>query len=334
MDGFIQFLEGLIASQQVLRSQLQPARVPFFLSGWWHLQANERWPIFYFHARCALLTEGTTLQRLQDPVEAYFEFRSLFTCLAKELEVTPWQLEHMCAWYVQHSAGKHLPAKQKDLWISETTLRPGSTLQQEQSSTSHPQTKNKNLRVARDTMDAAQKEKNQSPSRAQLLWTLAKIGIKVGYQVWIAVGDHSTLWNSERLGTLSLETLPSLGNALVQALVKQVDVVWLQKNTIVAVYEVEQAPKNISVDLLRLCDLRALLPRREVHLCLVAPHKYYEKVQFELSRPTFHKNERLKDLAIISSEMLVQHQEHILRWANSPSVIHDLISHLHTVGES
>jgi len=42
MQTFVRFLEGLIASQQVLRSQLQPARVPFFLSAWWHMQAPEQ----------------------------------------------------------------------------------------------------------------------------------------------------------------------------------------------------------------------------------------------------------------------------------------------------
>ena len=105
MDGLIQFLEGLIASQHVLRSQLQPARVPFFLSGWWHLQASEQWPIFYLHVRSAFTLDGEILQRLQDPVEAYFVFRSRCLFLAKELEVTPWQLEHMCAWYVQSSNG-------------------------------------------------------------------------------------------------------------------------------------------------------------------------------------------------------------------------------------
>jgi hypothetical protein len=46
MQAFVRFLEGLIASQQVQRAQLQPARVPFFQSIWWHMQAQERWPIF------------------------------------------------------------------------------------------------------------------------------------------------------------------------------------------------------------------------------------------------------------------------------------------------
>jgi hypothetical protein len=104
MQGFIQFLEGLIASRQVLRSQLQPARVPFFLSIWWHMQANERWPIFNFHVRSAFMSGGAALQPLQNPVEEYFEFRSRFLLLANELEVSPWQLEHICAWYLQRGS--------------------------------------------------------------------------------------------------------------------------------------------------------------------------------------------------------------------------------------
>jgi len=100
MQGFIQFLEGLIASQQVRRSQLQPARVPFFLSVWWHLQAIETWPIFYFHLRQVFKAEEP-LKALQDSVEEYFQFRSRFTSLAEALNVSSWELEHVCLWYHQ-----------------------------------------------------------------------------------------------------------------------------------------------------------------------------------------------------------------------------------------
>jgi hypothetical protein len=180
----------------------------------------------------------------------------------------------------------------------------------------------------------AQKGKSQSSLRTQILWILAKIGLKVGYQVWITVDDHDTSWDDEQLGTLSIESLPAFGNALTQELVKQMDVVWLQKNNIVAIYGIEQTLKNISVDLLRLCYLRTLLPKHDVHLCIVVSRTYCEKVLLELSRPAFHENEWLRNLAIISSEMLVQHQEHILRWASSPSVIQDLARHLSDVGQS
>jgi hypothetical protein len=57
MQAFVRFLEGLISSRQVQRAQLQPARVPFFQSIWWHIQAQERWPMYYMDIRRALITD-------------------------------------------------------------------------------------------------------------------------------------------------------------------------------------------------------------------------------------------------------------------------------------
>src|SRR6266849_6666348 len=82
MQAFVRFLEGLITSQQVKRAQLQPARVPFFQSIWWHIQAQERWPIFYGDVRRAILADaGATTS---DPSEAYFSFCTRFLALAQE----------------------------------------------------------------------------------------------------------------------------------------------------------------------------------------------------------------------------------------------------------
>ena len=62
-------------------------------------------------------------------------------------------------------------------------------------------------------------------------------------------------------------------------------------------------------------------------LCLVAPQERFEKVQFELSRPAFHMRDVQKYCALISEELLLEQEEHILRWATSPTVIDDLVRH-------
>jgi hypothetical protein len=58
MQAFLQFIEELISSNQVTKQQLQPARTPFFISAWWHLQATELWPVFYPNTRQSLELEG------------------------------------------------------------------------------------------------------------------------------------------------------------------------------------------------------------------------------------------------------------------------------------
>src|SRR5712692_5740820 len=78
MQAFVRFLEGLISSQQVQRAQLQPARVPFFQSVWWHIQAQERWPIFYSDVRRAIMAERIPGASSPDPIEAYFSFCTRF----------------------------------------------------------------------------------------------------------------------------------------------------------------------------------------------------------------------------------------------------------------
>src|SRR5712692_7306019 len=103
LQAFVRFLEGLIASQQVQRAQLQPARVPFFQSIWWHIQAQERWPIFYIDIRRALTTESVSGALAPNPIETYFTFSTRFLALAQVLGISSWELEHLCRWSVKQN---------------------------------------------------------------------------------------------------------------------------------------------------------------------------------------------------------------------------------------
>jgi hypothetical protein len=112
-----------------------------------------------------------------------------------------------------------------------------------------------------------------------------------------------------------------------QKVVSKIDVLWLMDQWVIAAYEIEQACTDVSISLLRLYDLKALFPDRQMTLCLVAPQERFEKVQFELSRPAFQMRDIQKHCALISEELLLEQEEHILRWATSPAVIDDLIRH-------
>jgi len=71
--------------------------------------------------------------------------------------------------------------------------------------------------------------------------------------------------------------------------------------------------------------LKALLPKREMYLCLVTPSEGFEQVRRELSRPIFHGYRLQKQCGLIAEEVLLGQEAHILRWANSPAVIKELI---------
>ena len=160
--------------------------------------------------------------------------------------------------------------------------------------------------------------------RTHLQWLLAKIGHKVGCRVWIASNDHRKVCQNERLGDLSLPSLPLLADSAFQKIIRGIDVLWLRDDEVVAAYEIEQANADIASSLLRLYDLRELFPQHELRLCIVAPRDRFEKVQFELSRPTFHEQDLRTPCAPIAEEMLLQQEAHILWWASGLSVIKDL----------
>jgi hypothetical protein len=104
MDSFVQFLEKRIARQDVTRGQVQPARVPFFLSAWWHLQDQKPWPLFQALVSPVLMDEAEVLS--PSSVDASFAFRKGFLALRKALAVSPWELEHLVTWYGQRHVQK------------------------------------------------------------------------------------------------------------------------------------------------------------------------------------------------------------------------------------
>src|SRR5260221_11206546 len=66
MQAFLGFIEEMISSHQVTKQQIQPARTPFFISAWWHIQSTENWPVFYPNIRQILEIEGLyTSSRIQ-----------------------------------------------------------------------------------------------------------------------------------------------------------------------------------------------------------------------------------------------------------------------------
>lgn len=320
LQVFVRFLEGLIASQQVQRAQLQPARVPFFQSIWWHIQAQERWPIFYSDVRRAIMVESIPGAPSSDPIEAYFSFCTRFLAHAQALGIPSWELEHLRRWSLRQN------------------LSPDPTRDKKQHSTSSHVSRQsllpKQTCVLTRRVETMSKQSHDEKERGRVIgcrthlqWLLAKIGHKVGCQVWIAASDHSKACNNEQLSDLSLSSLPILADSTFQKMIGKIDVLWFLDQNVIVAYEIEQACTDISISLLRLYDLRALFPDRQMSLCLIAPQDRFEKVQFELSRPAFQSRDMQKHCALISEELLLEQEEHILRWANSPAVIEDFICH-------
>ena len=205
MQGFIHFLDELITEQKATKSQLQPARVPFLLSAWWHLQDAEQWPIFYPLVHAVIMSDVGQRIISKDPIDDYFTFRQCFLSLAKALCISQWELEHLCTWYGQKHLGERKVSREYALSLS--AQQRTSLFSQGHEAVIIPALQpvisfGSSIPSEEELLD---KHEQDSSLHTHLQWLLAKIGQKVGCQVWVAINDHSRVWQQERLGDLSLK---------------------------------------------------------------------------------------------------------------------------------
>ena len=312
MRAFLRFIEELIFSNQVTKQQIQPARTPFFISAWWHLQDTEVWPVFYPNTRQSFELEGLYIST-QDPIKDYFTFRESYLSLAKALGLSSWNLEHLFAWQRQHIA--------KDVESDEVTEQTVA-----ESLTSNPSSVDEQ-ETATVTTELSQEEedKQATSSHTHIQWLLAKIGQKLGCQVWIAMNDRNRVWQGERLGDLSLKSLPNLGmDSDSQQIISLIDVLWLKgAKAVAAAFEVEHTT-SIYSGLLRMSDLVASSPNINFPLYIISPTVRLKQVRRELSRPTFQTLGLHNRCGFFSEEKLIEEANGIMRWATHPSAIDKL----------
>jgi hypothetical protein len=122
---------------------------------------------------------------------------------------------------------------------------------------------------------------------------LARIGVLLNFKVWLPAADRGRvrelLTDQERAAILDELNLIYERNALDT--VKQIDVLWIKRNSIAHAFEVEHTTAVYS-GLLRMADLLSLQPNLDISLHIVAPEERREKVFRELMRPVFAFLER------------------------------------------
>jgi hypothetical protein len=288
MRDFEKYLEAQIDAAVALRSQIQPARIPFLVSGMWHLQDQEAWPVFYQSGRAILRREGLLLPSGEGSIAQYFRFRTSFLCLAASLEIDSWTCEHLLDWMDQ----KEEPVDRPDPIVdpSPDVIEPDDA-----------------------TEDA---------SHTHIQWLLTKIGKALKCQVWVAANDRNRAYRGERLGEACLGELPRLGlDDDSQRIVRLIDVVWIKgERQIAAAFEIEHTT-SIYSGLLRMSDLAALSPNLSFPLYIVAPEARIKKVEEQLRRPTFEALGLDRLCQFFSNETLIEEAEGIIRWAHDPSAI-------------
>jgi hypothetical protein len=122
---------------------------------------------------------------------------------------------------------------------------------------------------------------------------LAEIGAIMGFKIWVPGADRARVLEfvPANVRHAFLETLPLNTNEATLDTIKQIDVLWLRRGSIVRAFEVEHTTAVYS-GLLRMADLLALQPNMDIRLHIVAPDERRDKVFREMARPVFMLLER------------------------------------------
>ncbi len=121
---------------------------------------------------------------------------------------------------------------------------------------------------------------------------IAKIGESMGYKIWIPKNDRSRVivyWNPKE--NVLLDNLPMNYNEVTIKTIEQIDVIWIDRSSIVRAFEVEHTTAIYS-GILRMADLMALQPNINIHAHIVAPQERRDKVFSEITRPVFNTLEK------------------------------------------
>jgi hypothetical protein len=138
--------------------------------------------------------------------------------------------------------------------------------------------------------EEAQTTETEPQRRRSLLVqaNLAKIGIQLGFKIWVAASDRAAvlaILNQEGAENFLLR-LPLNADDNTVDTVERIDVLWVRSRTIVRAFEVEDKTAVYS-GILRMADLIALQPQFRIKLHIVAPEERRDKVRQQILRPVF-----------------------------------------------
>lgn len=130
----------------------------------------------------------------------------------------------------------------------------------------------------------------ETSAHSEIQWLLAKLGNDMGLDVWVARNDRNREINGRRFTDLPRlkSELPLQFTEATNKVIELIDVLWLQRNSVTAAFEIESTT-SIYSGLLRLSDLISMQPNLKIPLFIVAPDERREKVIAEVNRPTFSK---------------------------------------------
>jgi len=132
-------------------------------------------------------------------------------------------------------------------------------------------------------------EEDDPREHTEIQWRLIQLGLMHNYDVYVAKNDKSRTYNGNELSENCIDqlNLPGFSQAVTR-IIEYVDVIWLNGDQIVEMFEVESTT-SIYSGILRMTDFTARVPNVGVNMHIVAPADDEDKVREEMNRPTFKK---------------------------------------------
>ncbi|MDD5111582.1 MAG: hypothetical protein PHG85_03485 [Candidatus Altiarchaeota archaeon] len=116
---------------------------------------------------------------------------------------------------------------------------------------------------------------------------LAEIGEILGLKIWLPNSDRARvleIWKPKE-DTL-LDKLPLVFDETTLKTIKNIDVLWVSRRSIVRAFEVEDTT-SIYSGILRMADLLALQPMLNIKIHIIAPTERRDAVFTQINRPVF-----------------------------------------------
>lgn len=141
-----------------------------------------------------------------------------------------------------------------------------------------------------DSLDSDGTQNAETTLHTEIQHLLLKLGGELGLNVWVARNDRSRACGGTSFSDMPgmLTELPRQFHPATHRTIELIDVLWMEKNSIVSAFEIESTT-SIYSGLLRMSDLAAMQPNLSIKLFLVAPEERRGKVFQEINRPTFSR---------------------------------------------
>jgi hypothetical protein len=116
---------------------------------------------------------------------------------------------------------------------------------------------------------------------------LAEIGEILDFKIWLPNGDRAKvleIWKPKE--NVLLEELPLVFDETTLRTIRNIDVLWIRRRSIIRAFEVEDTTSIFS-GILRMADLLALQPMLDIKIHIVAPNERRDVVFSQIKRPVF-----------------------------------------------